>query len=91
VRLRNGTMFVLEVKGQDSPQNQAKRAALPEWARRIFQTSCEPRRAETQRRRFRKARSLRFRLTAFRVRTRGMSAVSLGSHPTAPQKPLARM
>jgi type III restriction enzyme len=24
-------MLVLEVKGQDSPQNQAKRAALHEW------------------------------------------------------------
>jgi type III restriction enzyme len=31
VRLRNGTMLVLEVKGQDSSQNQAKRAALHEW------------------------------------------------------------
>ena len=35
VRLRNGTMLVLEVKGQDSPQNQAKRAALHEWAHAI--------------------------------------------------------
>ena len=33
VRLRNGTMLVLEVKGQDSPQNQAKRAALHESIR----------------------------------------------------------
>ena len=32
VRLSNGTTLVVEVKGQDSPQNQAKRAALHEWA-----------------------------------------------------------
>ena len=35
VRMRNGTMLVLEVKGQDSPQNQAKRAALHEWAHAV--------------------------------------------------------
>jgi type III restriction enzyme len=35
VRLTTGTMLVLEVKGQDSPQNQAKRAALDEWARAV--------------------------------------------------------
>lgn len=34
-RLRTGTMLVLEVKGQDSPQNQAKRAALDEWSRAV--------------------------------------------------------
>jgi type III restriction enzyme len=28
-------MLVLEVKGQDSPQNQAKRAGLDEWARAV--------------------------------------------------------
>jgi hypothetical protein len=31
VRLKTGTTLVLEVKGLDSPQNQAKRAALHEW------------------------------------------------------------
>jgi type III restriction enzyme len=35
VRLASGTMLVLEVKGQDSPQNQAKRAALDEWTRAV--------------------------------------------------------
>lgn len=35
VRLHNGTMLVLEVKGQDSPQNQAKRAALHQWAHAV--------------------------------------------------------
>ncbi len=35
VRLTTGTTLVLEVKGQDSPQNQAKRAALDEWARAV--------------------------------------------------------
>lgn len=35
VKLKTGTMLVLEVKGQDSPQNQAKRAALDEWARAV--------------------------------------------------------
>ncbi len=34
-RLSTGTTMVLEVKGQDSPQNQAKRAALDEWARAV--------------------------------------------------------
>jgi len=28
-------MLVLEVKGQDTPQHQAKRAALDEWARAV--------------------------------------------------------
>ena len=37
IRLRTGTMLVLEVKGQDSAQNQAKRAALDEWARAVTQ------------------------------------------------------
>jgi type III restriction enzyme len=36
-RLGNGTMLVLEVKGQDAPQHQAKRAALDEWARAVTQ------------------------------------------------------
>jgi type III restriction enzyme len=31
VRLTNGTTLVLEIKGQDSPQNKAKRDALGEW------------------------------------------------------------
>jgi len=35
VKLRTGTTLVLEVKGQDSPQNQAKRAALDEWTRAV--------------------------------------------------------
>jgi type III restriction enzyme len=35
VRLVTGTMLVLEVKGQDSPRHQAKRAALDEWARAV--------------------------------------------------------
>jgi hypothetical protein len=35
IRLTTGTMLVLEVKGQDSPQNDAKRAALDEWTRAV--------------------------------------------------------
>ena len=31
VRLTNGAMLVLEVKGQDTPQDKAKRASLDEW------------------------------------------------------------
>jgi len=31
VRLTNGTTLVLEVKGQDTPQDRAKRSALAEW------------------------------------------------------------
>ena len=31
VRLANGKSLVLEIKGQDSPQNQAKRDALQQW------------------------------------------------------------
>ena len=37
VRLKTGRALVLEVKGQDSPQNQAKRAALDEWVRAVTQ------------------------------------------------------
>ncbi len=32
IRLANGKMLVLEIKGQDSDQNKAKRAALETWA-----------------------------------------------------------
>jgi type III restriction enzyme len=35
MKLQTGTTLVLEVKGQDSPQNQAKRAALDEWTRAV--------------------------------------------------------
>lgn len=35
VRLRTGLTLVVEVKGQDSPQNEAKRAALDEWVRAV--------------------------------------------------------
>jgi type III restriction enzyme len=35
VKLKTGTTLVLEVKGQDSPQNQRKRAALDEWTRAV--------------------------------------------------------
>jgi type III restriction enzyme len=35
IRLRTGTTLVLEVKGQDSPQNEAKRRALEEWTRAV--------------------------------------------------------
>ena len=31
VRLSNGKTLVLEIKGEDSPQNRAKRDALGEW------------------------------------------------------------
>ena len=37
IRLSTGTMLVLEVKGQDSAQNQAKRAALDERVRAVTQ------------------------------------------------------
>ena len=37
VRLKTGRALVLEVKGQDSPQSQAKRAALDEWVRAVTQ------------------------------------------------------
>lgn len=35
VRLTNGTMLVLEIKGQDSEQNKAKRDALDLWVRGV--------------------------------------------------------
>ncbi len=35
IRLKNGKMLVLEIKGQDSEQNRAKRAALDMWVRGI--------------------------------------------------------
>ena len=35
VRLANGTTLVLEIKGEDSPQNKAKRAALDEWVKAV--------------------------------------------------------
>ncbi|MFZ1838758.1 MAG: hypothetical protein WAU20_08535, partial [Dokdonella sp.] len=31
IRLSNGKTLVLEIKGQDSPQNKAKRAAMDAW------------------------------------------------------------
>jgi type III restriction enzyme len=37
VRLRDGTMLVLEVKGQDSAQNRTKREFLDEWVRAVNQ------------------------------------------------------
>jgi len=38
VRLASGKTLVLEIKGQDSPQNQAKRDALSEWVNAINAT-----------------------------------------------------
>ena len=35
VRLANGKTLALEIKGQDSPQNQAKRDALDEWVKAV--------------------------------------------------------
>lgn len=35
VQLYNGTLLALEIKGIDSPQNNAKRDALNEWCRAI--------------------------------------------------------
>jgi type III restriction enzyme len=35
VRLKNGVMLVLEVKGQDSAKDRAKRAALAEWVKAV--------------------------------------------------------
>lgn len=35
VKLSNETLLALEIKGSDSPQNKAKRAALAEWVRAI--------------------------------------------------------
>src|SRR3970282_1017302 len=37
IRLRTGTMLVLEVNGQDSSQNHAKRVSLDEWSRAVTQ------------------------------------------------------
>jgi len=37
VRLRNGKTFVLEIKGEDSPQNKAKRSALDAWVQGVNQ------------------------------------------------------
>jgi type III restriction enzyme len=37
VRLANGKTLVLEIKGEDSPQNQAKRAALAAWVTGVNQ------------------------------------------------------
>ncbi|MBX3473067.1 MAG: DEAD/DEAH box helicase family protein [Planctomycetes bacterium] len=35
IRLKNGMMLILEVKGQDTPKDRAKRAALEEWVRAV--------------------------------------------------------
>jgi len=35
IRLRNGKILILEIKGQDSPQNRAKRAALALWVNAV--------------------------------------------------------
>ena len=35
IRLANGTIVALEIKGNDSPQNKAKRDALNEWVTAI--------------------------------------------------------
>jgi type III restriction enzyme len=35
IRLRSGTTLVLEVKGQETPEARAKRAALEEWVRAV--------------------------------------------------------
>lgn len=35
IRYESGLMLVLEIKGEDSQQNQAKRAALDEWVQAI--------------------------------------------------------
>jgi type III restriction enzyme len=35
VRLRSGKTLVLEVKGQDSAQDEAKRAALRQWVQAV--------------------------------------------------------
>ncbi|HEY8054572.1 MAG TPA: DEAD/DEAH box helicase family protein [Terriglobales bacterium] len=35
IRLRSGAMLVLEVKGQETPEARAKRAALEEWVRAV--------------------------------------------------------
>lgn len=38
VKFKSGKMLVLEIKGQDSPQNQAKRIALEEWVAAVNAT-----------------------------------------------------
>lgn len=35
IRLKNGVMLILEVKGQDTPKDRAKRAALEEWVHAV--------------------------------------------------------
>lgn len=35
IRLAGGTLFVLEVKGQDTQQDQAERDALNEWVEAV--------------------------------------------------------
>ncbi|MBV6516286.1 MAG: hypothetical protein HPKKFMNG_01950 [Planctomycetes bacterium] len=35
IRLKNGVMLVLEVKGQDTPKDRAKRDALAEWVKAV--------------------------------------------------------
>jgi len=35
IRFASGTMLVLEIKGQDNPQNRTKRGFLDEWAKAI--------------------------------------------------------
>jgi type III restriction enzyme len=35
IKLSNGKMLVLEIKGEDSTQNRAKRAALDGWVKAV--------------------------------------------------------
>ena len=35
IRFASGTMLVLEIKGQDTPQNRTKRGFLDEWTKSI--------------------------------------------------------
>ena len=37
IRLRSGKMLILEIKGQDSPQNKQKRQALGDWVDAVNQ------------------------------------------------------
>jgi type III restriction enzyme len=37
VRLRDGKALVLEIKGEDRPQNKAKRSALDAWVQGVNQ------------------------------------------------------
>ena len=39
IKLKNGKMFVLEVKGMDSQQNKTKRAFLDEWVKAVNENS----------------------------------------------------